>query len=77
MNKDALAVVPHPDEGEIVQTGTAAQVTMIHELTPTSHGKILEARVYRKWTAITYGKKTETGISGKKKGDCLLLYLDR
>ena len=58
MEKDALAVVPHPHEGEIVQTNTAPQVTMIHELKPTSHGKILEARVYKKWTAITYGKKT-------------------
>ena len=77
MEKDALTVVPQPHEGKIVQTSTPAQVTMIHELKPTSHGKILEARVYRKWTAITYGKKTEAEISGKKKGHCLLLYLDR
>ena len=49
----AIAITNAPEE--VVST----------ELQPTSYDKVLVARVYRKWVAVTYqksGKKTETGL---------------
>lgn len=46
-------------------TSSTMQQTTIAELRPTSYDKILEARVYRKWVAVTYlknGTKKETGF---------------
>ena len=62
-----LAVVSQTPEDKMIETAIMPQITMIRELKPTSHSKILEARVYRKWTAVTYGKKNESGSSGKKR----------
>jgi hypothetical protein len=65
------APVVAQDEGQNTTYDKAIAVTnapeeaVIAELKPTSYDKILVARVYRKWIAVTYqknGKKTENGF---------------
>ena len=67
MEDNALAVVQHAHADKVIEPSDAPQITTICELRPTSHSRVLEARVYRKWTAVTYGKKDQSGVSGKKK----------
>ena len=67
MESDALAVVEQPAKDKLIEATSAGQVAMIRELRPTSHSKVLELRAYRKWTAVIYEKKGQTGFSGKKK----------
>lgn len=67
MEDNPLAVVQHAPEDKVIEPSDAPQITTIRELRPTSHSRVLEARVYRKWTAITYGKKDQSGVPGKKK----------
>lgn len=78
MESDALAMVEHTTEKKVIEASSGLQITPICELRPTSYGKVLEARVYRKWTSVTYSKKDQSGISGKKKetGYCCIL-IDR
>ncbi|PWA39879.1 hypothetical protein CTI12_AA568530 [Artemisia annua] len=44
MEDNPLAVVQHPREGKAIQAANAPQITAIHELRPTSHSKLIEAR---------------------------------
>ena len=59
----------HDDKA--LATTAAMQETTIAELRPTSYDKVLEARVYIKWIAITYLK------NGTKKRNWILLHFDR
>ena len=50
---------------EVVPAHDDTTLATISELRPTSFDKVLEARVYRKWVAVTHlkdGTKKETGF---------------
>lgn len=66
-----------PDEAQKIAYDKAIAITnapeevVIAELQPASYDKVLLARVYRKWVAVTNqksGKKTETRFC------CILIY---
>ena len=61
----AITTTRVTDDNKVVVVSAAMQEATISELTPASYDKIIEARVYRKWVAVTYlknGAKKETAF---------------
>ena len=61
----AVTVTLGTNDDKAIAISAAMQEATIAELTPTSYDKKLEARVYRKWVAVTYlknGAKKETAF---------------
>ena len=64
LTSDERALTTAASMQEVITTTSMEEVT-IAELKPTSYDKMLEARVYRKWIAVSYqknGRKTKTGF---------------
>jgi hypothetical protein len=59
MEEKAITHTGSVSDAEMTQ---ATEVTPIAQLRPTSHEKIIEARLYRKWVAKTYPQKIETAL---------------
>ena len=61
----AITTTRGTNDAKAIALNAAMQEETIAELTPTSYDKILEARVCRKWVAVTYlknGAKKETAF---------------
>ena len=61
----AITTTAVTDDTHAVVVTAPMQEATIAELTPASYDKIIEARVYRKWVAVTYlknGMKKETAF---------------